>query len=159
MAYSVIDIEKLVDPSIICGDRLGVNMQKWKSLILLFSMLCLCLIGAYWVIRDNRLHGIFVMLLTVPLLGYTCYSVAVMHNPMLSIDNSGIVIKNKFYSWDSIKNIFFEKSGNRNKASRISFHLKNGGLIVFFIPVFIDQRPEVIATYIVKFFKPVQAKV
>ena len=158
MGYTAIDIEKLIDPSIECGDRLAVNMQKWKLLVLLVSLLGFFLIYMYWVIQDSDWHGIIVMSLSIASLSWACYSVAVMYNPMLAIDKSGIAIGNKFYSWDSIKNIIFEKSGNRKKARRISVHLKNRGLIIFFIPVFLDQRTKVIATYIVKFFKPVQAK-
>jgi hypothetical protein len=159
MAYSVIDLNKLVDPSIECGDRLAVNMQKGKSLLLIVSLLCLSLTGAFLLMQNRRLDGIVLMLGTVPLLGYACYIVIVMHNPMLAIDKSGIAIKNKFYSWDSVGSIFFEKDGNRKKPKRIRLLLKNGGLVTFFIPLFLDQRPPVIATYVAKFFKPVQAKV
>lgn len=159
MAYSVIDIDKLVDPSIECGDRLAVNMQKWKSLILLLSLLCLSLFSSYRVMPGSRWEGIFVMVLTVPLLGWACYCVAVMYNPILAIDKSGISIRGKFYSWNNVDRIFFERNGNRKKASRIRVHLKNGGLVTFFIPIFVDQKPPEIAAYVVRYFKPVQAKV
>lgn len=158
MAYKEIDINKLVDPSIECGDRLAVNMQKWKSLLLVVSLLCLSLTGAYLLMQDSLLDGLVLMLGTVPLLGYACYIVIVMHNPMLAIDKSGIALKNKFYSWDSIGIIFFEKDGSRTMPKRIRLLVNNGELITFFIPIFLDHRPAVIATYIVKYFKPVQAK-
>ncbi|HUP11741.1 MAG TPA: hypothetical protein VM187_06005, partial [Niastella sp.] len=145
MAYNVVDMEELVEPFFVCDDHLAANLQKGKSVLLLVSLLCFCLTGAVWLLQDSHLQGIIVMLATLPLLGYACYSVAVMHNPMLAIDKRGIAIKSKLYSWDSIDNIFFEKSSNRRKPNRIRFHLKNGGLITFYIPIFFDQQPSIIA--------------
>jgi hypothetical protein len=156
MAYTVIEMEDLVEPFLSCDDRLVANLQKGKTLSLLVPLLCICLAGVIWLMQDNLAQSIFVMLLTLPLLGYACYSVAVMPNPMLAIDKSGIAIKNKFYSWNSIDNIFFEKSGNRKKPNR--FHLSNGGLVIFHIPIFFDQQSSVIAAYIANYSKPVKAK-
>jgi hypothetical protein len=150
------DISKFSDPAIKCDDFLFVNMNKKEGIGVMLFVLCFLLFMLYLAIRDGVTMGIVGASMMGLLIAGVCYGIATTENPVFAIDKYGVTFDNQFHPWESIESVSVEL-GDEESYDRIRFHLKNKTVVKFADDPSHDLRLNVIATYLVKYFKTHQS--
>lgn len=154
------DISAFFDPFIECSEALSVNVNKRPAYRFFIGVLVFSLILISSSIYEGQLGAIIFAFSATLLIAVICIVYYIMINPVLVIDEKGIILKRKFYSWESIKSVTYETASDSEGSDHIKFYLKKGKPVYFsFEPfLFLDQKPKVIAAYIIKYFKPDQSR-
>lgn len=158
MAYQLMDISKLFDPFIECGDHLFVNRKKKAIITMYLIIYSVTVLVLFLILINGYAEAAFsLLLITTPVLGLACYSAYAEKNPVLVIDKNGITLEGRFYPWDTIGSVKLEKYQTRWGYYHILFYLKNRKTVRLTVNDLLDQPLKVIAAYILK-LQPDQSK-
>ncbi|OQP48888.1 DUF986 family protein [Niastella populi] len=149
------DIFSLYDPFIECGESLHVNINKRRSYGFYIGALVFFLVLTASSIYEGHLKAIIFASLSILCIAIICVVIYLRKNPVIVIDEKGIIKKEKFYSWEKIGSIKFESASDLEGSDNIKLNLKEGkpGRLNLEPLLFLDQKPKVIAAYIIKYFK------
>jgi hypothetical protein len=153
------DISAFFDPFIECSEALSVNVNKKSAYRLFIGLLVFFLIVISSSIYEGRLGAIIFASGAALFIAVICFVYYLKINPVLIIDKKGIILKRKFYSWESIQSVTYETASDNEGSDHIKFYLKEGKPVYFSLEpfLFLDQKPKVIAAYIIKYFNPDQS--
>jgi hypothetical protein len=150
------DISAFFDPFIECSEALSVNVNKRPAYRLFIGALVFFLIPVSSSIYEGQLGAIIFASGATLLIAIICIVYYLRINPVLVIDKKGIILKRKFYSWESIDAVTYETASDSEGCDHMKFYLKEGKPVYFNLEplLFLDQKPKVIAAYIIKYLNP-----
>jgi hypothetical protein len=157
MANKEKDISTLFDPFIECGEALSVNMNKRRVYGFCIGVLVFFLVLVSSSIYEGQLAAVIFASGATLFIAVVCFVIYLKENPVLVIDKKGITLKKKFYSWENIDAVKYGKASDSEGNDHIKFYLKGGKPVNLNLEplLFLDQKPKVMAAYIIKFFKVV----
>ncbi len=149
------DIFSLYDPFIECGESLDININKKRSYGFYIGILIFFLILTASAIYEGQLKAIIFASLSIFCIAIICIVIYLRKNPVIVIDEKGIIKKEKFYSWEKIESIKFESASDLEGSDNIKIYLKDGEQVRLGLEplLFLDQKPKIIAAHIIKYFK------
>ena len=118
------DIFSLYDPFIECGESLDININKKRSYGFYIGILIFFLILTASAIYEGQLKAIIFASLSIFCIAIICIVIYLRKNPVIVIDEKGIIKKEKFYSWEKIESIKFESASDLEGSDNIKIYLK-----------------------------------
>lgn len=151
------NILSLYDPFIECGECLHVNINKKRAYSFYIGVMIVWLVIWASPVYEGQPGSVIAASVPVLCLAIFCIVIYFKKDPVIVIDEKGILKKKKFYSWENIEAVKYYPASDDEGNDHIKLFLKAGEpvIISFEYFLFLDQKPKVMAAYIIKYFKVV----